>query len=279
MRTYLKRIIGSKSEELRSLAYVTRTAILWSFWIALLGIWIATLFALSEEGLNRQWIDAVLIITSLVVLFFAEGLELAVADLLDKHPDQLSDPRQRKLLAEIQQNGDFFFSTRQVFVVIIITFMSLATNYSWISCPVVGKICRLQYALLVQSHIYFSDCVVVLPGCPKTLGGVEFRIVLEAQCISLAVGKGNPLVGLPYASDQIVWLFKKFTPYCKKRHLRPSPAAHYNTTSQIHGVSLDRVHVEGDSRKRQFSEGSSHFRNPVLAWHAVKSFRALLLQY
>jgi hypothetical protein len=52
------------------------------------------------------------------------------------------------------------------------------------------------------------------------------------------------VLGLPDPSDQLVHLFQRFTAYRRRRHLHPSPAAHYNTTSQIYGFAFDRVHVE-----------------------------------
>jgi hypothetical protein len=235
---------GFSRFRITSLARGLRTIILWSFWFVLAAIWGATLIALSDDGHARHWVDSLLIILSLVVLFFAEGLELAVADLLDKHPDQLSDVRLRKLLQEIQQNSDFFFSTRQVFVVLIITFMSLTTNYPWIAIPYLGRIS--QYDAPFWFSLAFTSLTVLwfCQVAPKRLAVMNSELFLKHSAFLWPLIKATGLVGLPYASDQIVWFFRKFTPYRKKRHLRPSPAAHYNTTSQIHGISLDRVHVE-----------------------------------
>lgn len=101
-------IVGHRAKgvcDLRSIA-------LWVLWLGLAVVWVSTLISLSEQGATGHWFQAGLIVALLYVLFFAEGIELAVADLLDKHPEQLADERLQRLLVELQDRRDFFFSTR-----------------------------------------------------------------------------------------------------------------------------------------------------------------------
>ena len=89
-----------------------------------------------ERRLSR-----LLVLFLLVVLYYAEGLELAIADLLDKQPEQLADDKVRVVLKEIQKQSGFFFAQRQLFVVAIIAFTSLITSsYPWIYVPGLGKL-------------------------------------------------------------------------------------------------------------------------------------------
>ena len=233
----------------QNLVRSARTIVLWSGWTLLLTVWLCTLGALSHSGSSRQWFDAATIVVLLLILFYAEGLELAIADLLDKQPDQLTDLRMRDLLREIQRDGDFFFSTRQVFVVLIITYMSLATNYEWIFLPFIGRYSEHEapfwFSLLFTSFTVLWFCQVT----PKRLAVMNSELFLKHSAFLWPLIKMTGLLGLPSPSDDLVWIFKRFTGYRNKRHLRPSAAAHFNTTSNIYGTSLDQVRVEISTAK------------------------------
>jgi hypothetical protein len=223
-----------------------RTLILWLFWFGQLLVWFATLFSLSAVGQYTPWLDAAAIILLLYVLFFAEGLELAIADLLDKEAEQLNDTRLRALLSEIQRRKDFFFSTRQVFVVLIITFMSLRTIYPWIMIPFLGRVSA--YNLPFWFSLCFTS-LTVLWFCqvtPKRLAVMNSELFLRQSAFLWPLIKLIGVLGLPSPSDQLIRLFGRFTLYRKARHLRPSPAAHYNATCHTYGLSTDRIHVAID---------------------------------
>ncbi|HLY66122.1 MAG TPA: hypothetical protein VKU60_11360, partial [Chloroflexota bacterium] len=117
-----------------------RSAILWLLWLALVVIWVGTLAAHWSGAETRPVYLACVALGLLVVLFFAEGIELAVTSLLDVPPERLADAATAGELREIQQRVRFFFAQRQVFVVIIITFTSLITSYNWLSVPFVGRV-------------------------------------------------------------------------------------------------------------------------------------------
>ena len=107
---------------------------LWAFELVLISAWISTVISEATSG---NWIYVGLVavlVTFLIILFFAEGIEIAVADLIDKSPETLSDSKLRETLAEIQDRSGFFFSQRQVFVVAIISFITLATSFDRVAC-------------------------------------------------------------------------------------------------------------------------------------------------
>jgi hypothetical protein len=227
-----------------SLAVTARTAFIWSLWILLAVTWVSTLMSLSAGGNYRVWIHAGVIALSLYVLFFAEGLELAVTDLLDKHPHQLRDRQMRTLLQELQCRRDFFLAQRQVFVVVIISLMSLMTAYPYVWIPFLGPISEHD------APFWFSlvfTTLTVLPFCqvtPKRLAVMNSELFLRQSVFLWPLIKFTGLLGLPSPSDGLVRLFEQYLGYRNKRHLRPSPAAHYNTTSHIYGLSIDRIHVD-----------------------------------
>jgi hypothetical protein len=228
-----------------------RTSLLWVLESILVIVWVTTVASLFANGQAAHLGYAIAIVVSLYVLFFAEGLELAVADLLDKHPEQLGDARLQRLLQELQQCRDFFFGTRQVFVVLIISFMSLKTAYPWIFIPFIGQVSKHEalfwFSLTFTSLTVLWFCQVT----PKRLAVMNSQLFLRQSAFLWPIIKLVGLLGLPNPSDQLVHLFERFTSYRQKRHLRPSPAAHYNSTSQIYGSALDRLHVEitvGDRR-------------------------------
>jgi hypothetical protein len=221
-----------------------RTTWLWSVEAILIATWVTTLGSLGKTVSYSYLVDAGAILVFLYVLFFAEGLELAVADLLDKHPEQLADTRTQRLLRELQSRRDFFFGTRQVFVVLIISFMSLRTTYPWISVPFVGRVSDYEapfwFSLLFTSLTVLWCCQVT----PKRLAVLNSELFLRQSAFLWPIIKLIGLLGLPNPSDQLVHLFQRFTAYRRRRHLHPSPASHYNTTSQIYGAAVDRLHVD-----------------------------------
>ena len=109
----------------------------------------------------------------MVILYCAEGIELAVTDLLDKHPSQLHDPVTARVLMEVQRLRDFFFAQRQVFVVVIIAFTSLVTTYQWLSVPGIGIVrdggVRFWFSLVFTTLTILWFCQVT----PKLLAVIN----------------------------------------------------------------------------------------------------------
>jgi hypothetical protein len=232
-------IVGQRAKtvcDLRSMA-------LWVLWLGLAIVWVSTLVSLSDQGSMGHWFQAALIVALLYVLFFAEGIELAVADLLDKHPEQLADEHLQRLLVELQDRRDFFFSTRQVFVVLIITYTSLSTTYPYVFVPFVGKVTGYEapfwFSLLFTSLSILWFCQVT----PKRLAVVNSELFLRQSAFLWPIIRFVGIFGLPSPSDQLVDLSRRFTSYRQNRHLRPSPASHYNSTSHIYGLAADRIGV------------------------------------
>ena len=68
------------------------TLLLWLLWAAMVVTWLLTLVSLWREGSRTPSLLALLALGLFALLYFAEGIELAVTDLLDKEPEQLHDP-------------------------------------------------------------------------------------------------------------------------------------------------------------------------------------------
>jgi hypothetical protein len=86
---------------LRHLVHV-RTVVLAVTWAGLMVVWVSTC---AQLGLNGNWrfgAMAVADVGLLVILYLAEGMELAATDLLDKDPDQVANRSVRTVLSQIQ---------------------------------------------------------------------------------------------------------------------------------------------------------------------------------
>ncbi len=102
---------------------------LWIIWLGLLAIYFDTVYQTGEYR------NAILVFVLLVILYFAEGMEIAVATLADKQIAQIESVRARKALEFIKRDAEWFFAQRQVFVVTIVSFMSLMTTFPVIYVP------------------------------------------------------------------------------------------------------------------------------------------------
>lgn len=222
-----------------------RLITLWTLEIILVTVWVATLWELAlVEGEMDDVLWAFVVLALLVILYFGEGIEIAVADLLDKQPDQLSDESVRSVLKEIQERRGFFFAQRQIFVVVIIAFMSLMTSYRWLYVPGFGRVESFElpfwFSLVFTTLTVLWFCQVT----PKRLAVINSERFLKQSKFLWPVIKVMGKLGLPGPSDQIVSLMERWSGYKQKRHLRPSRAAHYDITAQLYGFSLDRLSVE-----------------------------------
>lgn len=103
-----------------------RKLALWACWLILMATWLDTLFHLWQEGQVRFIVFAALTTPSWLLLYFAEGLELAVAAWVDAPDSPVLDPHA-------------FFTRRQAVVILTITFISLATVYPWVEVPWLGR--------------------------------------------------------------------------------------------------------------------------------------------
>ena len=221
-----------------------RSITLWTLEIFLVAVWVATLWELALEGEIDDALWAFVVLVLLVILYFGEGIEIAVADLLDKQPEQLSDESVRSVLKEIQERRGFFFAQRQIFVVVIIAFMTLMTSYHWIYVPGFGRVSSFElpfwFSLVFTTLTVLWFCQVT----PKRLAVINSERFLKQSKFLWPVIKVMGRLGLPGPSDHIVSLMERWSGYKQKRHLRPSRAAHYDITAQLYGFSLDRLSVE-----------------------------------
>ena len=220
-----------------------RAVVLWTIWTSLTIMWIATLVAMSLDGSHIQWLQAGLVVFLLYILSIAEGLELAVTDLLDKQPEQLRDPKVRAVLSRLQRHSAAFFSNRQVFVVTIITFSTLMLNYPWIYIPFLGRVSAEPVPTLFSFGWTTLTVLWFAQVTPKRLAIINSETFLGQAVFLLPLIDFVGWLGIPAASDQLVHLFERHTQYGQKRHLQPSSSAYYNATSVKSGISADRIDI------------------------------------
>lgn len=221
-----------------------KSFIMWTAWLGLLAVWIQTLVAsLVLNNDVMPMVMAVVVGALLYILYFAEGLELAVADLRDKEPSQISDPRTRAVLGEMQARSEFFFSQRQIFVVSIITFVSLTLDYEglfvwplgWIHNPKLSFLFGLSFVTL--SILWF--CQVA----PKRLAIIDSERFLSQSLFVWPLVRAIGYLGLVAPVEQIVSAGRKMLGYENARLLLPSPVNLYDQAAQRYGVAVDNLHV------------------------------------
>lgn len=220
---------------MRTLASKVRSLALWSLWVALLIVWVATLWVLARDGHLSYVLLAAVVIALLGVLYYAEGLELAATDLLDKEPDQLSNEGSRVVLRDIQARPGFFYAHRQVFVVTIIAFTSLTTSYPWLYIPFVGR--TGTYDLPFWFSLVFTT-LTVLWFCqvtPKRLAVINSDKFLVGSRFVWRLIKLVSVLGLPNPTDFLVAIAVKRFDYGRSRQLSPSRQFYYSLSSLLLG--------------------------------------------
>lgn len=235
-----------------------RSTVFWALWLFLAVVWIATLAAQWTDGRQGPAVFAFVDVLLLVVLYFAEGIELAVTDLLDKEPSQLHDPLTRRLLAEIQARSGFFFAQRQIFVVVIIAVLSLTTTYSWLYVPFYGRVdapaATFWFSLVFTTLTVLWFCQVT----PKRLAVINSERFLRQSAPIWRLIKAISWLGLPDPSSLLVHVIQKNGEFSEGRYLLPGRATHYDISTHLLGFSLDRLSTRitirpdgsGEIRKR-----------------------------
>jgi hypothetical protein len=236
MRGGVRRALTS----LRRLAYA-REVLLAAIWTGLVVVWASTCVQLAVQGSWRYAAFAAADIVLLVILYLAEGMELAVTDLLDKDPEQVANASVRAVLREIQARRDFFYANRQMFVVAVIAFMSLTTAYPRIVVPGVGEVSAdgapfwFSFLLTTLTVLWFAQVT------PKRLAIMNSELFLDQSRPIWFLIRIVGLLGLPNLTDLMVGLVRGHTPYRERRLLLPSRSTHYSVQARLYGYSLDRL--------------------------------------
>jgi hypothetical protein len=236
------RVFGRAGTILRGLVH-GRTAVLCIVWVALAGTWITTC---AQLGLAGDWHFALLAaadLALLVILYLAEGMELAVTDLLDKDPEQVGDASVRAVLREIQGDQGFFYANRQVFVVVVIAFMSQTTTYPWIFVPGVGRVSGagapawFGFLLTTLTVLWFAQVT------PKRLAIVNSELFLKQSRFVWMLIRMVGALGLPTPTDVMEAVARRYTSYREHRALLPSRAMLYSIQTRLRGYALDRLSI------------------------------------
>jgi hypothetical protein len=221
---------------------------LWVAWAALFVVWMDTVVT------QRAYLSLAIVIVCLLILYFAEGMEIAAAELLDKDPKQLASPSATKVLNGIKQDKEWFFAQRQVFVVAIISLMTLLTSYKTITVPFVGQeyidlpfVGRTELSDVAALFSFLLTSLTVLWWCqvfPKRLAIRNSERFLHQSAFIWRPLKLIGMFNMPGPADGLVWLAKNYTGYRLPRKLKPSPGAYYNEAVLLYGFSEDRHAID-----------------------------------
>ncbi len=229
--------------------HVVLSLVLWLVWFVLVLVYLDTVYHVPGGYLN-----ALLVLVLLVVLYLAEGMEIAVATLADKQANQLEREPAKKALAYIKRDAEWFFSQRQVFVVTIVSFMSLMTTFPVVYVPFYGpvgahdlSIAFKSLAIPIDVPFWFTlifTSFTILWWCqvfPKRLALRNPEIFLDQSALLMLPIKAIGAINLPGPADQLVWLASKFTSFRNQSSLKPGRSYHYDTAVMLYGCVVDRM--------------------------------------
>ena len=177
--------------------------VLWGVWVVLAVVWANTLAHLWLEGSRYYGLLALLVLISGIIIYWAEGLELAVAILLHARmvPDDI-----HALMAKM--NSNVFFRQRQLIVIFLVTFSGVATVYPWLRIPGYGELAGaapfwFSIAFPSLSIMWFSQIAPKLRAMAKPehfvrSGGSIFRAVRLLNAVDLT----GP-------SDDVFWFLSR----------------------------------------------------------------------
>jgi len=216
----------------------------WLVAVCLLLVWFWT--AIETWRLEKRLSTLVSIIVvgiTLFLLFLLEGYESAYGDLRDKDSMQVSEGL-RDFLVEMQKQDRVFIGQRELFVVVGITLITLATSFRYIVLPFLGR---------VETH-----------GIPGAFGLVftSLMVFWFASVASKMLALENPQAFLKCCkplwrlikkpgwdsflapSETIVAYISRKSPFNKKQKLAPSRPTFYDSSLRRYGKALDSFRQE-----------------------------------
>ena len=195
--------------------FLTGQLYLWISWFVLFAIYLTTVYK------QNTYPSAVGVFGLLLILYYAEGMEIAVATLADKQAEQISSVKAKKALQTIKRDTEWFFAQRQVFVVTIVTLMSLLTTFDTIYLPYYPDAWPITKDTLSWINLPFLFTLsfttfTVLWWCqvfPKRLALRNSVTFLHQSSLLMRPIKVIGALNLPGPADQLVWLATKYTSF------------------------------------------------------------------
>lgn len=186
--------------------------------LALVTVWIWTLV---QTGVSA-WLPATAYLVIIPLLAAVEGLELSVTALLGRSDPELTESATAELHRIKSDPKLPFIPNRQVFVVMGIVILTMASSFNRICLPAVG--CTSDIVLLSLFNLAFSTLAVLLlaqvPGNLLALYWPE-RFFAQTWCICILVRwVGSLEVTKPALT--LTWLLAKLLGY-PVRHTLQAP--------------------------------------------------------
>jgi hypothetical protein len=224
-------------------ARIVPNAIVSVVWLASLYAWLSNIIYQATLRQYSNLIVLILLLPSLVILYFAEGVEIAVADLRDKDVDQFNNQSTRRVFIEIQNRDDFFISHRQIFAVANISFMSLLAANVVKTLYVYGYGEVKDWVVQIVNFIFITLLILWLcQVAPKRLAAINSeRFLSQAQFLWPLI-KYLGVLNIPGPSGFIVSGLQKLSGVTRRK-LLPSRSAFFNIASVIHGYCIDQIEV------------------------------------
>lgn len=225
---------------------------LWIFWLFLLVIYVTTV------SITGEYASAVTVFLLLIILYLAEGMEIAAATLIEKQTAQFESKRVRSALETIKRDVEWFFAQRQIFVVTIVTAVSLMTTFGKIYVPfyrapfylALGSVSLPSFPWKIPLPFWFAlifTSFTILWWCqvfPKRLALRNSVVFLDKSASLMWPIKGIGSLNLPGPADQLVWLATKYTSFKDRINLKPSRSSYYDTAVMLYGFAIDHASAD-----------------------------------
>lgn len=183
-----------------------RKTLLWSLWFILASIYVTTVVADALTGNILGVALALLNLACCVLLYFAEGFEIAFAMLWSRK--ESTDPKVQSALENL--DVEQVLAERQIVVVAVISFVSLMTQFHSIVVPFYGRVsspvlCGIFTFLLVTLTILWATQIL-----PKRLAAkAPEQFFAYSKWLLRPIALSGRLVNLPAPSDDLVSLFER----------------------------------------------------------------------
>ena len=111
-----------------------------------------------------------------LLCFLLEGVELAFTELHDKDSERLPD-NIKGVVAEVNRRRAEFYDARELLVVILLVSITILSDNTKISLPIIGPTSDRRWTLGIQPGIYIIDCHLAGARTLKDVGDYELGCV------------------------------------------------------------------------------------------------------
>jgi hypothetical protein len=252
--------LSSRLSAARLIGRLLRRFLAWALWLVCLYAWFSDVVIHAWHGQYTDLVVLLLLIPFFLLIYFSEGIEIAVTDLKDKEAAQLGDASMRTLLIAIKSRLDFFVAQQQTLALFVVTLASTiaALGFKKLDVYPFGEIAS-PFAVGAINFVAISVTILCLCQVPaKRLALINSERFLAQAKLLWPFIRLVGLLDLPAPSEPIIAGMRKMFRFPDRR-LPPGRSAHYSTSALIYGYCLDQYAVSIELRADGSADVSRHF--------------------